>query len=157
MVTVNFYEKPGCTNNTRQKALLQASGHQVIAHNLLLEPWTPELLHLFFGELPVAQWFNTTARAITTGLVVPEQLDAEIALDLMVLDPHLIRRPLLQVGDQRQVGFDPDAISRWIGLGATVLGETGISPTDLTLCPKATARLFAAGGASLAQQPCATF
>lgn len=150
MATVTFYEKPGCINNTRQKALLQASGHRVIAHNLLLELWTPERLYPFFEGLAVAQWFNTTARAITTGLVVPEQLDPEIALDLMVLDPGLIRRPLLQVGDQRQVGFDLDLIDRWIGLGATVLGETGISPTDLTLCPKTVARSLVTGGASLA-------
>ncbi|PSN12009.1 nitrogenase-associated protein [filamentous cyanobacterium CCT1] len=150
MATVDFYEKTGCINNTRQKALLQASGHQVIAHNLLIEPWTPERLYLFFGGLPVVQWFNTTASAITTGLVVPEQLDTEIALDLMVLDPGLIRRPLLQVGDQRQVGFDLDIIDRWIGLSATVLGETGISPTHLTLCPQAAARLLVTGGASLA-------
>ncbi len=157
MATVDFYEKTGCINNTRQKALLQASGHRVIAHNLLIEPWIPDQLYLFFRGLPVAQWFNTTARTITTGLVVPDQLDTETALDLMVLDPGLIRHPLLQVGDQCQVGFDPNVINRWIGLDATVLGETGISPTDLTLYPKATARLFAAGGASLAQQPCPTF
>lgn len=150
MATVTFYGKPGCINNTRQKALLQASGHRVIAHNLLIELWTPERLYQFFEGLAVVQWFNTTAGAITTGLVVPEQLDTEIALDLMVLDPGLIRRPLLQVGDQRQVGFDPDLIGQWIGLNATVLGETGISPTDLTLCPKSAARSFATGEASLA-------
>ncbi len=149
MATVNFYEKPGCISNTRQKVLLKASGHQVIAYNLLIAPWTPDWLYLFFGDLPVAQWFNTTARAITAGLVVPEQLDAAIALDLMVLDPGLIRRPLLQVGNQRQVGFDPDVINRWIGLSA-VLSETGISPTDLTLCSKVAARSFVTGGASLA-------
>ncbi|MGF1517369.1 MAG: ArsC/Spx/MgsR family protein [Nodosilinea sp.] len=150
MATVNFYEKPGCINNIRQKALLQASGHQVIAHNLLLELWTPARLYPFFEGLPVAQWFNTTARAITTGLVVPAQLDTDLALELMVLDPGLIRRPLLQVGNQRQSGFDPDVINRWIGLSATVLGETGISPTDLTLGSKFTARSFATRGASLA-------
>ena len=150
MATVNFYEKPGCINNTRQKALLQASGHQVIAHNLLLELWTPARLYPFFEGLAVAQWFNTTARAITTGLVVPAQLDADLALELMVLDPGLIRRPLLQVGNRRQVGFDPDSIGQWIGLSATVLGETGFSPADLALYSKTTARPLVTGEASLA-------
>ncbi|TVQ08601.1 MAG: nitrogenase-associated protein [Leptolyngbya sp. DLM2.Bin27] len=156
MATVNFYENPGCINHTRQKSLLQASGHRVIAYNLLIEPWTPDRLDLFFTGLPMVQWFNTTAPAITSGLVVPDQLDAEMALDLMVLDPGLIRRPLLQVGNQHQVGFDPDAINQWIGLGATILGKTSISPTDLTLFPKVAplpqvaTRLFATGGASLA-------
>jgi nitrogenase-associated protein len=139
MATVNFYENPRCINNTRQKSLLQASGHRVIAYNLLVEPWTPERLDPFFAGLPVAQWFNTTAPAITTGLVVPDQLDAETALDLMVLDPGLIRRPLLQVGDQRQVGFDPDMINRWIGLNtALAIHEAKAKAKDLETCPRAT-------------------
>lgn len=150
MATVNFYEKPGCINNTRQKALLHASGHRVIARNRLIEPWIGDRLSLFFRELPVAQWFNPTARAITSGRVVPAQLDAAIALSLMLQDPGLIRRPLLQGGDQRQVGFDPNLIDPWIGLSATAQGALGISPTDLTLCPQTTARSFATGGASLA-------
>lgn len=130
MVTVNFYEKPGCINNARQKALLQASGHHVIAHNLLIEPWTPERLSVFFEGLTVAQWFNATAPAITTGMVVPTQLDADTALELMVLDPLLIRRPLLEVGGDRRVGFDPEAIARWIGLTPTT------PDLDLETCPR---------------------
>jgi hypothetical protein len=37
MATITFYEKPGCINNTRQKKLIAAAGHQVIAKNLLTE------------------------------------------------------------------------------------------------------------------------
>ncbi len=55
MVTVLFYEKPGCINNTKQKVLLKAAGHEVQAHNLLTEPWTAESLRPFFGALPVAE------------------------------------------------------------------------------------------------------
>ena len=40
MASVLFFEKPGCVNNTRQKALLAASGHSVWARNLLAEKWT---------------------------------------------------------------------------------------------------------------------
>ncbi len=35
---------------------------------------------------------------------------------LMLKDPMLIRRPLLQVGDRREVGFDVEKIDAWIGL-----------------------------------------
>jgi nitrogenase-associated protein len=114
MATITFYEKPGCVNNTRQRSLLEAAGHRVIARNLLIEPWTCDRLRLFFADLPVPQWFNTTAPAITTGLVVPNGLDADIALELMVLDPLLIRRPLIEVGDQRWVGFDLAVMERWL-------------------------------------------
>jgi nitrogenase-associated protein len=136
MVTVLFYEKPGCINNTRQKRLLQDAGHRVIARSLLLEPWTPDRLRPFFDNLPLASWFNTTAPAIKTGLVVPHLLDSETALALMVLDPLLIRRPLMQVGDQCWVGFDTNIIDQWIGLYTDVTPKAQLEQTDLQTCPR---------------------
>lgn len=64
MAKITFYEKPGCGNNTRQKALLIDAGHEVIARNLLTEPWTAEQLLVFFNGLPVAEWFNRAASQI---------------------------------------------------------------------------------------------
>ena len=139
MTTVVFYEKPGCINNTRQKALLNKAGHRLIVRNLLLEPWTPSRLRPFFGSLPVTQWFNTTAPAIKTGLVVPQNLDAETALELMVLDPLLIRRPLIQVDNLRHVGFDLNVIDQWIGLNPRDAIETTTGRIDLETCPRSAA------------------
>ncbi len=141
MSTVIFYEKPGCINNARQKVLLKSAGHRVIARNLLLEPWTRDRLSPFFEGLPVPQWFNTAAPAITTGLVVPRWLDADMALQLMLLDPLLIRRPLLQVGHQRQVGFDPAAIDQWIGLAIDLPAQPSVIAQDLETCPHKGSRL----------------
>ena len=31
MATVTFYEKPGCVTNARQKRMLEAAGHTVVA------------------------------------------------------------------------------------------------------------------------------
>ena len=131
MAQVDFYEKPGCINNTRQKQLLATAGHLVVAHNLLTEPWTAQRLLGFFGELAVPEWFNRSAPRITSGEVVPEQCTAEQALALMVEDPLLIRRPLMAVGEQRRVGFDPQAVHAWIGLAE----DTG-DDRDLETCPR---------------------
>lgn len=140
MPTVIFYEKPGCINNTKQKALLAAAGHTVDARNLLTEPWTPESLRRFFGDRPLAQCFNRTAPAIKSGQVQPDRVDADMALALMVQDPLLIRRPLMQVGDRYEVGFDQDAVDRWIGLPA-INGEQEKRDRrllqDLETCPNA--------------------
>jgi len=116
MSEILFFEKPGCINNTRQKALLASAGHLVVARNLLTEPWTAERLRSFFGELPVAKWFNPSAPAIKEGHVVPEELDEAGALQRMLADPLLIRRPLMQVGDERMAGFDSTKVDAWIGL-----------------------------------------
>lgn len=105
MATVIFYEKPGCINNTKQKALLQASGHKLEVRNLLSD-WTTKQLRLFFGKLPVAQWFNRTAPQVKSSEVIPEQIDAETALAMMIANPILIRRPLMRVSDRYEVRLD---------------------------------------------------
>lgn len=117
MATVIFYEKSGCTGNARQKALLEAAGHTVDARDLRKVMWTRMRLLSFFHDLPVAEWFNRSAPAVKCGDLVPEGLDRSLALSLLQNDPLLIRRPLMQVGEQRMVGFDPAAVHAWIGLG----------------------------------------
>lgn len=116
MAMVTFYEKPGCANNSRQKLLLAAAGHTVQAKSLLTEPWTRERLLEFFGSRPVAEWFNRAAPAVKSGAFVPEALDADTAIALMLAEPLLIRRPLIEAEGRRETGFDPVVIDAWLGL-----------------------------------------
>lgn len=133
MVKVIFYEKPGCRNNIKQKSLLIAAGHELDVRNILTEPWTINKLYLFFKDLPKTLWFNYSAPRIKSGEIVPQNFintaEKDI-LELMITDPLLIRRPLIQVGKANKVGFEQDAISKWIGLNPLD------SPTeDLETCP----------------------
>jgi nitrogenase-associated protein len=128
MATITFYEKPGCGNNTKQKALLSAAGHEVVARNLLTEPWTAGRLLKFFGRRPVAEWFNRAAPRVKSGEVIPEQMAAHAALALMLQDPLLIRRPLIEAEGRREIGFDQQMIHDWLGLAPT--------SSDLESCPR---------------------
>ncbi|MDP1636400.1 MAG: ArsC/Spx/MgsR family protein [Gallionellaceae bacterium] len=119
MATIHFYEKPGCCNNTRQKVWLAASGHTVLAKNLLTEKWTAERLRPFFGDLPVAQWFNPVAPRVKSAEVNPAAFCETEALNMMLADPLLIRRPLMDVDGELRAGFDPMAVDAWIGLNDT--------------------------------------
>ncbi|NTV94397.1 MAG: hypothetical protein HGA75_03160 [Thiobacillus sp.] len=130
MATILFYEKPGCQNNTKQKVLLAAAGHSVWARNLLTERWTAARLRPFFGELPVAEWFNLSAPRIRDGLLDYERVTETEALVLMLADPLLIRRPLMEVDGDCRAGFDPEAVDAWIGLGKARTGE------ELEACPR---------------------
>ena len=130
MATIIFYEKPGCANNTRQKNLLALAGHQVIAKDLLTEDWTATRLRPFFGKLAIRDWFNYSAPAIKLGEIDPETQSEEEALALMLENPLLIRRPLMQVGDSLMAGFDEEVVNHWIGLQKT--GAT----SDLESCPR---------------------
>lgn len=116
MALVTFYEKTGCSGNARQKKLLAASGHEVQAKDLRHMAWTNTALLDFLAGIPVAQWFNRAAPAVKSGEIVPEELDEPTALALLRDNPLLIRRPLMQVGDERKVGFDAPAVHAWIGL-----------------------------------------
>lgn len=140
MATIIFYEKPGCINNTKQKTLLQAAGHQLEIHNLLTETWTIETLRPFFGNLPVPEWFNYTAPMIKLGEVDPTSLDEATALALMIQHPLLIRRPLMQVADHYSVGFDQAEINMWIGLQPLDVTQKEtvelLKNQDLQSCPR---------------------
>ena len=123
MATVIFWEKPGCKGNARQKEILLASGHELEVRNLLTEPWTKLELAQFFGDRPVSEWFNMTNPQVKAGKIVPGKVSREEALTMMVAEPLLIVRPLMQVGEQRLAGFDAQMVHNWIGLKSDTVGE----------------------------------
>lgn len=110
MPHVLFYEKPGCGGNARQKAWLEAAGHTLEVRNLLAWPWSADSLLAFLAPLPVAEWFNRAAPRLKSGEMVPEQLEPEAALALLLAEPLLIRRPLMEAAGRRLVGFEPAAV-----------------------------------------------
>lgn len=122
MAEVIFWEKPGCGGNARQKEILLAAGHTLTVRNLLSEAWDKESLLLFLDLLPVSDWFNPAHPRIKTGEVQPTALNRVEALQLLLNEPLFIRRPLLQVNNERQVGFDVEAVHRWIGLDLNAVG-----------------------------------
>ncbi len=123
-----FYEKPGCVGNRRQKKLLLNLGYQLVVRDLLSEVWTAEGLRPFFADRPVAQWFNDSAHQVKDGTIDIHALDEEQALQLMLAEPILIRRPLMQFGEVRQSGFVAGPVLE-------VLGVVLDPDKDLQSCP----------------------
>lgn len=131
MASLTFWEKPGCGGNARQKALLAAAGHGLAVKSLLAEPWTAVRLLEFLDSLPVAEWFNLAAPRVKSGEVDPARVSREEALALLLAEPLLIRRPLMELADApadqapRMVGFDTARVAAWIGLAlaAPAVGE----------------------------------
>lgn len=123
MSKVIFWEKPGCKGNSRQKEILIASGHQLDVRNLLTETWTTDRLAGFFGDRPVNEWFNPSNPMVKNGEIDPAEVDPEDALEMMVEEPLLIVRPLMQVGEERLAGFDVQEVHNWIGLKLESIGE----------------------------------
>lgn len=124
---IHFYEKPGCINNTKQKRLLEENGHTVIAHSLLTTEWDEATLRSFFGDLPINEWFNLSAPRIKNGEISPDDFDEDTAIDVMVEEPLLIRRPLIEAEGELTCGFDNALVRKLLG------EDTDVS--NLQTCP----------------------
>lgn len=141
MTHLVFFEKPGCGGNARQRSALITAGHTLERRNLLTAHWTADCLLAFLAPLAVADWFNRAAPRVKSGEIQPESLSAEAALTLLLNEPLLIRRPLMQRSDNnsRHVGFDTAAVNAWVGLGtnpaSTSTGEGCSSPTERCATP----------------------
>lgn len=131
MANIVFYEKPGCINNSKQKKMLTDAGHQVDNRNLLTAPWSRAALLKYFSSMAVSKWFNSSAPDIKSGKIKPSALNEVQALQLMIENPILIRRPLMCVADEYRVGFNIDSVNQWIGLANINLNE------DLETCQQA--------------------
>ncbi|MYM62272.1 ArsC/Spx/MgsR family protein [Pseudomaricurvus sp. HS19] len=103
---ITFYEKSGCLTNKKQKDLLRRAGYELLVENLLRHDWSATELLRFLGPLPVSEWFNPSAPAVKSGVVVPSELDADSAIALLLDEHLLIRRPLLEREGNCMVGFD---------------------------------------------------
>ncbi|MCI4677121.1 arsenate reductase family protein [Rhodoblastus acidophilus] len=135
MTRVIFYEKPGCGTNRKQKAMLAAAGHAVDERNLLTEPWTEERLLGFLGDMPVSAWFNPAAPRVKTGEIDPAAATAAEALALMIKEPLLIRRPLIEAGGQRCAGFDKEPVLSLLGQNEGLEAAQGCSRPAGPPCP----------------------
>lgn len=135
---LEFYEKPGCINNRKQKDLLIAAGFDLEVHNLLSHPWTVDELRMFFSELPLPQWFNPSAPRIKLEKIKPFLLTEDEALKEMVADPLLIRRPLIAHLGKKQAGFDLNVWLPLLQVGNAIAAEAALAtvPVDIELCPK---------------------
>ncbi len=131
MARIIFYEKPDCAGNAKQRRLLEAAGHELLRRDLLSTPWTAELLLPFLASLPVSLWFNRAAARVKAGVINPDGLSPQEALALLLAEPLLIRRPLMEREDgARMVGFDVAEVDRFVGLG----NSSSTEPSSLEGC-----------------------
>ena len=123
MAKIIFWEKPGCKGNAKQKEILEASGHELDVRDLLTTGWSEETLRPFFGDLPVSEWFNPTNPLVKAGEIKPTEVSEAQALALMVDEPLLIVRPLMQIGNYKMAGFDVARVEECIAINKESIGE----------------------------------
>ncbi len=112
-MTPTLYGIPNC--DTMKKARVWLDSHGVAHHfhdykkagidRAMLESW-----------VAVLGWEVLLNRSGTTFRKLPDSdkadLNADRAIDLMLAQPSMIRRPVLVTGDWIEVGFNPDRYAK---------------------------------------------
>jgi arsenate reductase len=108
MITV--YGIRNCDTVKKARAWLYAAGVAYDFHDYKSAGIDEARLRAWAAELG---WERLLNRAGTTFRKLPdadkEGLDADKAIALMLAQPSMIRRPVLDLGDRRLVGFGEDA------------------------------------------------
>lgn len=113
-----LYGIRNCDTVKKARAWLAARGVAYDFHDYKAAGIDAPRLRAWAGELG---WEALLNRAGTTFRKLPEAdkegLDREKAITLMLAQPSMIRRPILDLGGRRLAGFDPAAWAAALGLG----------------------------------------
>ena len=109
-MTPTLYGIPNCDTVKKARSWLDARGAAYVFHDYKKAGADPAALGVWVAE---HGWETILNRAGTTFRALPEAdkagLDAAKAIALMVAQPSMIKRPVLDLGASRLVGFKPDA------------------------------------------------
>lgn len=111
-----LYGIRNCDTVKKARAWLDSENVSYDFHDYKSAGIDPTRLAAWIAELG---WEKVLNRAGTTFRKLPEAdkagLDEERAIALMVEQPSMIRRPMLDLGDRRILGFDEEEYARAFG------------------------------------------
>lgn len=109
-MTVTMYGIKNCDTVKKARAWLDARGVAYAFHDYKTAGIDADRLRAWVAELG---WEALLNRAGTTFRKLPDAdkagIDAGKAIALMVAQPSMIKRPVLDLGGRRVAGFRPDA------------------------------------------------
>jgi Spx/MgsR family transcriptional regulator len=87
---------------------LEGMGIDIEKHDLAKEPPSRELLEKLIDEDHLEDFINTRSPAYKDRDLGARKLTKKQAIDLMMEEPNLIRRPLVLSGKRAIFGYKPD-------------------------------------------------
>lgn len=108
-VTITVYGIKACSTIKKARDWLDAHGVAYVFHDYKLEGADPDRLKAWckeFGWETVLNRAGTTFRKLADG--DKENLDIGKAVALMLAQPSMIKRPIVDLGCRRLIGFKPE-------------------------------------------------
>lgn len=107
---LHIYGIANCDTMKKARHWLDQQGLAYQFHDYKKEALEPDQLRQWVAELGWEQLLN---RRGTTWRKLPEDIRERIneasAIEVMLAQPSIIKRPVLDLGNRRLVGFNPDA------------------------------------------------
>lgn len=117
--TVQFYGIPNCDTVKKARTWLDAQGIPYVFHNYKTEGVDAALLARWVDRVG---WEVLLNKAGTTFRKLPDAekqgIDAKKAQALMIANPSIIKRPVVELTDGLIVGFSPDRYAQALGVRA---------------------------------------
>lgn len=115
--TLRLYGIPNCDTVKKARVWLEQHGVTHVFHDYRKDGVDPAALEQWVDE---HGWETVLNRAGTTFRKLPEDartgLDRSKAVALMLAQPSMIKRPVLDLGDRRLVGFKPERYAEALGV-----------------------------------------
>ena len=97
------------------KAELSQKGIELDERDFFQDGFTEDELRALIGDRPVSGYFSYNSPSFRKMGLDRDQLADDQLLKMMVEEPRLVRRPLIQAGDELVVGTDKKAMARVFG------------------------------------------
>lgn len=113
---ITLYGIRNCDTVKKARAWLDGQGIAYVFHDYKVSGIAPALLQRWCAELG---WESLLNRAGTTFRKLPDAdkagLDERKAIALMLAQPSMIKRPMLDLGKRRLLGFKPETYQAAFG------------------------------------------
>ncbi|MDH6230247.1 arsenate reductase [Mesorhizobium soli] len=117
-MTVTIYGIKNCDTMKKARVWLEEHGVAYAFHDYKTEGLDRERLAGWCDELG---WETVLNSAGTTFRKLPDadrqDLDAAKAMALMLAQPSMVKRPVLDLGDRRLIGFKPELYAQALAAG----------------------------------------
>ncbi len=105
---VKFYYKPNCKTCKKAKEALEERGYELQLYNILEEPPPRSLLETHIDAKDVKSYLNIRCQTYKTHDLKNDPPTKKGAIELMMRDPELIKRPVIVRDKVAIFGFEED-------------------------------------------------
>lgn len=116
MQSLTLYGIKNCDTVTKARKWLTEQAYPFDFYDYKKDPVTPELITQFLQHFSLDILINkrgTTWRQLTEEQRMAAQ-DRNAAIELIIANPSLIKRPILSSGDKMIIGFKPELFSQFL-------------------------------------------